>query len=263
VFHVLHDHYGFDEDHYRYLDVYTYRSGVTGSSTEANVNSSIKNWLGGYSTVNDIIFIYFSSHGGGYNVTSNELINGRFDDEGDEIRESTLGQDVNGDGNMDDWFGVDESMEVQGGYYWDDELAECLDTLSYAKLIFVRQGCLEDEQGCYGGGIIDDISAPKRIIMTATNETCPSYGNSDEYLEPGDGFSEWSERFIDALHGKRAHWHNGIGIVHDDDVDADTNNDEHVSMWEAWKYAWDHDEARPSETPWLDDNFNGEPTYIN
>jgi len=33
-------------------------------------------------------------------------------------------------------------------------------------------------------------------------------------------------------------------------------------MWEAWDYAWNHDEARLAglETPWIDDNGNGLPT---
>jgi len=83
--------------------------------------------------------------------------------------------------------------------------------------------------------------------------------------EPGYGFSEWSERFIDALHGKRARWDTSSNNVVEveDDVTADTNNDTHTSMWEAWKWAWDHDEARLAneDSPWLDDDNNSKPTY--
>lgn len=172
-----------------------------------------------------------------------------------------IGVDFNGDGDFNDWIGIDEGLKVQNETYWDDELASDLNTLSYAKLIFVRQGCVEGGEGCFGGGVIDDISAPNRIIMTATDETHPSYGDMD-----GDGFSEWSEAFIDALYGKDTYW-NGNAVVEESPpvyVDADWNNDGHVSMWEAWKYAWDHDDARLAgwETPWLDDNGNGLPTYM-
>jgi hypothetical protein len=36
-------------------------------------------------------------------------------------------------------------------------------------------------------------------------------------------------------------------------------------LWEAWEYAWNHDDARLSgdETPWFDDDGDGLPTFIN
>ncbi|MDH5690545.1 MAG: hypothetical protein OEY81_03835, partial [Candidatus Bathyarchaeota archaeon] len=360
MYHVLSDHYDFDGIYY--LHVYTDRPGVDALSTRANVRSAITNWLGGRSSGNDIIFIYFTSHGGGYHITDG-LESGRVEtvasDEGNEQRENTfivsfyplntrvdwdrdgyaddrlrdfdgdhfievdinddgvvdrwyanpwdidgdgdeddifidsdqddlcdlaidadtdldgtvdnftsdyedtdndgrfVGIDLNQDGDQNDWVGIDECMQVQDGLYWDDELASDLNTLNYAKLIFVRQGCVEEGEACFGGGIIDDISAKNRIIMTATDETHHSYGL------PTDAYSYWSRHFIDALHGEETHWDNDV--VHETPpvyVDADWSNDGNVSMWDAWEWAWDHDEARPWETPWLDDNFNGEPTYI-
>jgi len=176
-----------------------------------------------------------------------------------------IGVDFNGDEDFNDWVGIDEGLKVQNETYWDDELKSDLDTLSYAELIFVRQGCVEGDKGCFGGGIIDDISANNRIIMTATNETWFSYGDMDDPGKPGYGFSEWSDGFIDALHGERAYYNDTTGqIVHTGDaVDADFNNDGYVSMWDAWVYAWMNDDARlkGDETPWLDDNGNGYPTY--
>jgi len=379
MYHTLTQNYTFSGIYY--LDVNTSRSGVDALSTRSNVRSAITSWLGARSDVNDIIFIYFSSHGGGYcadysseflgmpfdHVLPYVMRSGRYDesgDEGNEVRESTfreycwrlnalydyqgdgppydlirnldsdpyieidydndgsiddqfdnlldldgdgwdddilldpdsddccdiaidadvnhdgtidnfisdgedtdgdrwiVGLDLNGNGNSNDWVGMDECMQVQDDLYWDDELASDVNTLSYAKLIFVRQGCLEEEQGCFGGGLIDDISAPKRIIMSATDETHHSIGDMDD-----DGFSEWSEAFIDALYGKDTYW-NGNAVVDESPpvyVDADWNNDGHVSMWEAWDYAWYNDGARLAglETPWLDDNGNGLPTYRN
>ena len=362
MYHALTQNYSFNGIYY--LDVYTDRLGVDASATKNNVRSAINTTLASWSDNNDIIFIYYTSHGRGYHITDG-LAGGRVEtvasDEGNEQRESTfvisfyplnvavdvnddgindrlrnvdsdrfieidfnddgtythqfgtpwdidgdgqdddifldtdwddlcdlaidadtnldgtvddftsdyedtnndgrfVGIDLNQDGDQNDWVGIDECLQVQDGWYWDDELASDLDTLSYAKLIFVRQGCVEDGEGCFGGGLIDDISGSKRIIMTATNETRHSYGDWD-----GDGYSEWSEVFIDALYGKETYW-NGTHVVDTgNEVDADWNKDGHVSMWEAWDYAWNHDEARLAgfETPWLDDNGNGLPTYIN
>jgi len=64
MYHVLSEHYEFDGIYY--LDVYTDRPGVDALSTRTNVRSAITSWLHDHSDENDIIFIYFSSHGGGY-----------------------------------------------------------------------------------------------------------------------------------------------------------------------------------------------------
>jgi len=367
MYHVLHDHYSFAG--IRYLSVDTSLQGVNALSTRTNTRSAITSWLHDRSNGNDIAFIYFTSHGGGYH-TIEGLESGRVEtvasDEGSEQRESTfrisfyplntridwdddgfaddrlrdfnsdryievdinddgtidrwypqtwdidgdgreddifidsdqdnlcdlaidadtngdrtpdnftsdyedtnndgrfVGIDLNQDGDQNDWVGVDECLQVQDGWYWDDELASDLNTVTYAKLIFVRQGCIEGNKTCFGGGLIDDISASKRIIMTATNETWYSYGDMDNPGQPGYGYSEWSEAFIDALHGQRTHYDGAV--IHDPVfVNADWSNDGHVSMWEAWDYAWRNDPARLSgdETPWLDDNFNRLPTYQN
>jgi len=389
MYHVLTQNYTFNGIYY--LDVYTNRPGVNASATKNHVRLAINTTLASWSDSNDIVFIYYSSHGGGYHIEEgwevgriefpgdennevredhfrvanllprfglrpwplNTLIDyegnssagyhrsdgilddricdfwiwnpsqgqwerdgllevdidndgtinwrfeyywdldrdGNFDDffadldgddqcdilidldtDGDGIPDDLtidgedvdndgyiVGVDLNNNGNTNDWVGIDECMEVEDGLYWDDELASDLNTLSYAKLIFVRQGCVEESKGCFGGGIIDDISAPNRIIMTASNETSHSFG-------PRYGsYSFWSEAFINALHGQKTHYDPiNRRVVHDPVyVDADLNNDGHVSMWEAFQYAWLNDEARLSglETPWIDDNGNGLPTY--
>jgi len=247
MYHILKEHYAFDDDHIYYLHVYG-GDPVDGLSTKANVTWAITHWLQERSDFNDVIFIYFTSHGGGYQTRPVAgyppgLYDGRYDksgDEGLEHFEGTIGMDANGDGDKNDEVGFDESIELQDGLYWDDELKRDLNTLRYGTLIMVRQGC-------FGGGIIDDISAPNRIIMTATNETARSWG--------GPVYSCWSEQFMNALHGEK---------VNGEKVDADTNHDDHVSMKEAWDYAWNNDPARPVlETPWLDDDGNKRPTYIN
>jgi len=341
MYHVLHDHYTFAGIYY--LDVNTTRPGVNALSTRANVRSAITNWTRTHATGNDIIFVYFSSHGGGYNTQRNHQLpyameSCRYNasgDEGQEVRESTfreycwllnalydlrgdgppydlvrnldtdayikfdydndgtingqfdglqdldgdsladdilldpdrddccdiaidadanhdgtldnfvsdgedtnrdrwiVGIDLNGNGNTNDWVGIDECAQLQDGSYWDDELASDLNTLSgrYAKLIFVRFGCFEGDKGCFGGGLIDAISAKNRIIMTSSNETTYSW------MPASGSYSFWSEAFIDALHGQKTHYNKTTNsVVHETPpvfVDADESNDNHVSMWEA------------------------------
>ena len=384
MYHVIGDHSNFNGVYYLAPD--PSHHGVNAEATKANVRSAITNWLATRSDDDDIVFIYFSSHGAGYHTTDG-LEGGRLDASGDEDNEhqedtivmkcwvlnsanndvdgddlrddfvrnidadpylefdldhdgtfegelnikvdydgdgnaddlfidpdsddqcdiaidanvaltsdgedtnndgKIIGVDLNGDGDQNDWVGYDEHISLnnqdwtRAEKYWDDELASDLNTLQYDKLIFVRQGCVDPPAmekareafvregcvafskslSCFGGGLIDDISAPDRIILTATNETTYSYG--DNLLHP-DGYSQWSEVFIDALHGENTHWVGGC-IINEDPIewiDADANDDGHVSIKEAWGYAWNNDNTRPWETPWLDDDGNGQPTFIN
>lgn len=278
MYHVLSEHYDFDG--ICYLDVYIDRPGVDAFSTKINVRHAIHTTLASWSDENDLVFIYFTSHGGGYNAINN-LLEGYPEsvppdslevggDEGNEVSENALGLDVNGDGDKNDWVSVDECMQVEDGWYWDDELAADLNNV-HGRIVFVRQGCLEGNQSCFGGGLIDDLSAPNRIIMSSSNETWYSYGDLDD-----DGYSEWSEAFIDALHGERTYYNGATNeIVHTGiNVDADSDDNGYVSLWEAWEYAWNHDDARwvighftdeygvVDETPWFDDDGDGLPTFI-
>lgn len=158
--------------------------------------------------------------------------------------------DFNEDGDYDDYVGVDECLIlIQLDKYWDDEIKTDLNNLEgkYETLIFMTQSCVKGNLSCYGGGLIDDLSQENssRIIMTASNETSVAHADLDD-----DGYCEWVGPFMHALHGI---------------VDADNNTDGHISMREAWQYAWDHDTPRQArkETPWLDDDSNGLPTFAN
>ncbi len=266
--HVLREHYDFDANHVNYL--YD-RTGMR----KDHVRDAIRNYvLDNLTDENDVIFMYFSSHGNiRYdNQTRNEP--GEYYDEGDEYRECTIKADLNGDGewNTTDWVGHDESIGIgrvveppyqmppyyEFDEYWDDELAEDLDYLkennAYGTLIVVRQGCK-------GGGLIDDISDSNRIVMTAASEL----GDSIPDVPPFTGFSEWSEVFIDALHGHDASYVSGQIVDDGSAIDADVNNDGAVSLLEAWEYAWDNDHGRigHGEEPWMDDNGDGYPTFEN
>jgi len=237
-------------------------------TTKQNVRWTISDWLSDVADGDDVVFIYFGCHGGGA-YQNGTLEGGRIDLDGDEGREH---QYSNGT-----WFGVDECLWLteSGEQYWDDELAEDLDNITYEQLIVMFQACRSANATCFSGGFIDDLSAPNRIIIASSNETSPSYGDLDE-----DGFSEFSEGFFDALYGYDT-WME-FGYIHTgEQVDADFNNDGEVSILEAWQYAYEHDDARWSvrtlngtiedplgefgegvdESPWMDDDGDGLPTF--
>jgi len=254
MYHALHDHYDFAG--ICYLSDWPYGTipGVNGSATKENMRWAIRTWLYNKSDSNDIIFVFFSNHGGGYNTKTGNLSGGRWDSSFDEGNEHYIGNQ---------WKGVDECIcfPRENQSYWDDELKEDLDYLAsddkYGKLIFVGFAC-------YSGGFIDDLSAPNRIIMTDANETYTGKlgcGSPDRPFQ-----NDWAARFTDALHGEEAYWDPNtrkIVRIGDLDPDPDWSNDGNVSMWEAWDYAWNKDHWRPEyETPWLDDNGNHKPNYI-
>jgi hypothetical protein len=137
------------------------------------------------------------------------------------------GIDVNDNGDMDDWVSIDEKICLYGDDMLDDEMAIFLDRIDANIIsIFMEQ--------CFSGGFIDDLSAPNRVISTATEEETVSWGNL------------FVELFTSALH-----WANRDGAP----VDADYNHNGCVSMMEAFNYAAENDYY--SEIPQYDDNGDG------
>jgi hypothetical protein len=106
-------------------------------------------------------------------------------------------------------------------------------------------------QNCYSGVFIDNLHADTRVVITACNSTSTAllywgpiyYGVFDYY-------------WISAIHGSTP---GGTS------VDADSNDDGKVSIYEAFVYAYDHDPYNPaSETPQYDDPGDiGDDTYLN
>jgi hypothetical protein len=245
--------------------------GVDAASTKENVQWAIREWLRTNSDEDDIVFIYFSCHGGGFNNTFDEdgnpkLEGGRIDESGDEGNE----HHTNGT-----WFGVDENLWIYGDwespiYYWDDELAEDLDLVSYGSLTIIFQACKSENVSCFSGGFTDDLTGSNRIIITASNETWYSYIDHDT-----DGLSEFSEGFFDALYGYNTDVDRfGVYTYLDEPINADFDGNGFVSMQEAFQYAYDHDDARYAvghlvdedgnpidESPWLDCDGDGLPTF--
>lgn len=150
----------------------------------------------------------------------------------------------------------------EGDIITDDELKALLSSVGYGTLIFATQQCM-------GGGLIDDISAPGRIIMTAIDET--HLAVADSKPAGTDGFSEWSAAFFDALHGENTNYTAGQVAHTGEIINADANKDGRVSMLEAFKYAsvYMKNNVTPflpnqyPKTPWLDDDGDRLPTFVN
>jgi len=105
---------------------YSTLPGVTNETTKENINWGITEWLQQKSGPNDVVFIFWATHGFGYqrgvNYAGQETyqhwlkyqLDTDGDDEGDETKESTLGFDINGDDNVtDDWVGIDEAFLIK------------------------------------------------------------------------------------------------------------------------------------------------------
>lgn len=139
------------------------------------------------------------------------------------------GIDMNDDGDMDDWVSIDEKIAfcTAGRDMFDDDLAIFLDWLA-ARVVSVVM------LPCFSGGFIDDLSAPNRVIATATEEETASYGNL------------FMELFTSAFH--RA-------TRSGSPVDADADGNGHISMREAFNYAAENDCY--DEIPQYDDNGDG------
>ena len=227
MYHVLSEHYDFDGIYYLHSDPSF--PGVNDTATLENTKSAITGWLYNVSGPNDVVFIFFNTHGSGYYDNGNpenphqEDMGSRSGDDGDDTRDEALAF----------WNGT--AFEK----YWDDDLAADLanETFSYDSLVLATQSC-------FGGGLIYDIQAQPRnehrAILTATSEQLTAYTNLDNYKDPPeeDGYCEWSEVFIDALHGEDTYWDDDSNeVVHQNaTVDADFNNDGHVTIGEAWNY---------------------------
>jgi len=206
--------------------------------------AEITEWLASRSDYGDLVLIFFTCHGVGYDIKTGE-INGRIDVDGDE------GPEIY-NASSSEWFGVDEGLVMYDNQiYWDDELKEDLKSVKYGRLIVLVEACkLEnstDGLSCYCGGLIDDISGPRRIIVTATNET------TSAYLEDVTRRGWFFKFFVEALNPE----------THFDE--ADTDGDGAVSILEAFYFAVQHDPVGPCglrwETPWLDDDGDRLPTF--
>jgi hypothetical protein len=272
----------------------TPRANMTANRT--NLQWALTSWLNSSSIPDTQVWIWIFSHGVGlfhyspllYGESESWTVDGgraeMNSDEGPEITEYLIDKDVDGDGVRSNttWVGVDEGLCLSspGGLetVWDDEFRDWLAGVRYRRMVIYigtcrSVGASENEtESCFGGGFIDDLSAPRRIIISSTNETY--WG----WYDPTTGIGYFEGPFMDALTVHTQAWNDSCDSIDSDGV---------TSVLEAYKYAYDHDLARkavrnPSgdpgndpwrdvycnwlevdECPWLDDGGNSFPTFMN
>lgn len=205
------------------------------SASIANV-TIVFNELAETLTDGDQLFVFTNNHGGGFNPNDYAgffLRGGEIDLDGDEpesgYSETAFNRDFNNDGDKNDVVKIDETLCMYSPISQDlrdDDLASLLDNIQCDEMIiFMKQ--------CFSGGFIHDLSASNRIIMTACDEEEFGWSADTE----GD-FGEFSYHFMRA--------------VNEEDMSADVNNDQEISMVEAFNYASQQDSR--AETPHYDDN---------
>jgi hypothetical protein len=283
AYHVLSAHYDFDDICYLHYDTDIPEVDMIANTT--NFRWATTDWLATKCEedldTKDVIFIYFVGHGTGImesyvgmepyfggNLTWAHGLNDENHDEMHnnliEIQEEHVvnnwGQpiDMNGDGKIKGWVGIDECLCLIGGNVSDDEFASDLNTLNgkYTTLIFATQQCM-------GGGLIDDIRKDDRIILTAVDETQIAFGDVDS-----DGFSEWSEALFEAMHEERCKYENEQLVHEGVPVTSDIDDDEHVSMLEIFNHTSDRQDwvsgyTDYEQTVWLSDDDTPLPTFVN
>ncbi len=136
-----------------------------------------------------------------------------------------------GSGGISVWGPMDSSGALTHG-----QVSDWLDSITCHHMIIVMEQCVS-------GKFIQYISAENRVILTACKDDESSYGCDTE-----GNWDEFVFHFMCAL--VSFHWADP-GIT----VDADFNNDEKISMREA--FIWASVKDSRSETPWYNDNGNG------
>lgn len=125
-------------------------------------------------------------------------------------------------------------------YITDEEFAKEIDKV-HSKSINI---CMEQ---CYSGGFIDDLQGMNRVVSTACAYDEISY-STENYL-----YDEFVYLWITAVAGTSSN-----GTL----VDCDINGDGLVSMYEAFKYAQEHDSRRETPQYYSGTEGLGEHTFL-
>lgn len=148
--------------------------------------------------------------------------------------------DANGDDNRG---GINDNLDENYCYYnssaifLDDTIAAKINRMSMKTMIVVSKPC-------YSGGIIWDLRGTNRVILTSGTEFQVTYPNL------AGTFGELTYNFLSAINGK---FPDAATTV-----DADTNNDGKVSMYEAYIYIKNTEHR--NEQPQFSDDGTGTAT---
>ena len=219
---------------------------VDGAATKAGLTAAFES-LRGSTGEDDLIFTFFTNHGGGFNTdTTTDLLYGGAwdagaDEPGETLYEGSYQIDLNDDGDQTDTVSWDEELCAWQGLggsstILDDDLQTIMGDLVFHRMVVLTGTC-------FGGGLIHDMSqGGDRILMSSAGENEFSWSRDDL------NFCEFSYYFTSAIRKMDA---DGQA------VDADTDGDGRVSVVEAFDYARSMN-ARP-ETPWYEDSGDGIP----
>jgi hypothetical protein len=189
---------------------------VNYAATSAGFDEAIKS-LKDKIDVKSEFFLFVTNHGGGFDVYNR---GGLTDDNNDEA------EITNKTDETTFYFGKANTVR-------DDYFAQKINSLSFGQITAVYEQC-------YGGGFIRDLKGSKRVQLSASRESEESWG------EQPAGFDTFCYHLTAALN-KADH----LGTA----VDADTNNDNKVSILEAFLYAKGKDGQK--EHPQLEDSGDG------
>jgi hypothetical protein len=144
------------------------------------------------------------------------------------------GVDVNNDNDKDDWVSIDETvfMPTVTDTFSDDDMRNWLAPINAGAIVFVTQTC-------FGGGFVEDLSAPNRIIIANSEEETQSF--TDRFIR----------NLMSALTGLT------YPVSSGDPSTADANHDGKVDFAEAFNFASSNDWGPNYELPQYDDNGDG------
>lgn len=210
------------------------------SATKANLATAFAA-VAAKSTDGSRIYIMTNDHGGGFSTrVVGDVQIGNYggvldsnNDENDNLSEATYKVDMNGDGDKNDIFSVDEILNLWGQAITDDEFAADVNKITKYSTMIIQM------EQCFSGGFVNDLAGPNRIIMSACTDTECSWAKGPDWL-----WNEFTYYYLSAWTGSKP---DGGGTIN-----ADTNNDGKVSMVECFNYARSHDAAQ--ETPFYEDN---------
>lgn len=215
------------------------------SATQTNLET-VFDLLEDETAAQDLIFMFFTNHGGGFYKTDPYGIytrGGQLDTDGDEgtetIYESDYNLDLNGNGVKTDQVAWDEVVYSWGSSILDDSFDALFEDLEFDKMVIVMEQC-------FSSGLILDMarSGGNKVIMSAAGQYEPS-----EAMPPFPyDYDEFSYHFTCAINGADPDGNT---------VNADSDNDGKISMVEAFNYARTNDTR--TETPWYEDSGDGIP----
>jgi hypothetical protein len=190
------------------------------SATDQNVRRAV-NALKSRITDKSTFFVYFTSHGGGWNLSTNKSNDGRFDTNQDEEATDTK-----------KWDEQIYFYQQFNNNLWDDSLTNIFRDIHCKTFVALLEPC-------YSGGLIHDLRGTNRVLVSAANEYEESKGTESNDQQDTD-YDLFSYYFIWALKGAQG---------------ADVDHDGKISILEAFNYAKSN--VMKLEHPQLDDTTDG------